>query len=263
MNINYCYFLQKARLVSQLYSNAKILDYGCGKGEIVVAGRKEGINIYGTDKFYDGDPSYEEVKTNQNNVIFKLESNNKIPFPNRTFDLVISNQVIEHIDDLETALSEIYRVMKLDGIFISRFPIYETVYEGHIGIPFAHWFFPKSKLRYYYTFLARSINFGYNKADKSNLQWTKDSLKWIDRYTYYRKKSEIFEIFEKYFEIDTKEIEIDYLQYRISQLPIDGHKNISNLLSIPLIANCLRYLLHKGSGIVISAKKTKSLLTEK
>jgi ubiquinone/menaquinone biosynthesis C-methylase UbiE len=258
MNKNHCYFLQKAMLVSQLYTNAKILDYGCGKGEIVVAGRKEGLNIYGTDNFYDGEPNYlEEVKKTNllNHAIFKLENNNKITFQDREFDFVISNQVVEHIEYLETALSEIYRVMKPNGVFIARFPIQETVYEGHIGIPFAHWFYPKSKFRYYYTLFLRSLGLGYHKADKSNLQWTKDSLEWIDQYTYYRPIAEIFEIFEKYFEIDTKEIEIDYLQYRISQLPIFWHKNISNLLSIPLLANGLRYLLHKGSGIVIEAKK--------
>lgn len=257
MNPNYLYFLQKAKSIAELRPNLKILDYGCGRGEIVVAGRKEGLDIYGSDIFYEGDRiCIEELKKNNllGDAILEIE-NNRIPFPDEMFDLVISNQVFEHVEDLEKTLSEIYRVMKPGAFFISRFPTKEIFFEGHIGIPFCHWFSKKSKIRYYYTLFLRTLNFGYHKGNKSNTQWTKDALEWIDKYTHYRKRFQIIEDFENYFEIDLKETETDYLRYRISQLAI--RKGVFNLLSITIVVRSLRFILHQLTGIVIKAKKVK------
>ena len=40
-----------------------------------------------------------------------------IPYDDATFDVVIANHVLFYIKDLPTALSEIYRVLKPDGVF--------------------------------------------------------------------------------------------------------------------------------------------------
>jgi len=41
--------------------------------------------------------------------------NRKLPYRDGTFDLVHANQVIEHISDLDTFLSEIHRVLRVGG----------------------------------------------------------------------------------------------------------------------------------------------------
>lgn len=46
----------------------------------------------------------------------------KLPFPDGCFDVVFSSNVLEHIPDLETTLSEIQRVMKPDGRTIHILP---------------------------------------------------------------------------------------------------------------------------------------------
>lgn len=46
-----------------------------------------------------------------------------IPFSDGTFDYVIANHVLEHIIEEEKALSELKRVIKLDGSIILSFPI--------------------------------------------------------------------------------------------------------------------------------------------
>lgn len=43
----------------------------------------------------------------------------KFPFPSRSFQTVISNCVLEHIDDLNLTIEEIYRVLKPGGIFFT------------------------------------------------------------------------------------------------------------------------------------------------
>lgn len=46
-----------------------------------------------------------------------------IQYKDRTFDIVICNHVLEHIEDEKKAISEILRVLKPDGIFVFSFPI--------------------------------------------------------------------------------------------------------------------------------------------
>ena len=45
-----------------------------------------------------------------------------LPFPDKTFDLVTSNMVFEHLTDPETQLKEIFRVLKGNGILIFHTP---------------------------------------------------------------------------------------------------------------------------------------------
>ena len=53
-------------------------------------------------------------------------------FPDESFDAVICNHVLEHIDDFKT-LSEIYRILRPGGRFLAMVPIvegWETTYEN-------------------------------------------------------------------------------------------------------------------------------------
>ncbi len=55
-----------------------------------------------------------------------------MPFNDNTFDVLICNHVLEHIDDEPKALSEVYRVLKPNGWAILQVPInykLETTYE--------------------------------------------------------------------------------------------------------------------------------------
>ena len=49
----------------------------------------------------------------------------RIPFENEKFDIVISNQVFEHVADYDLAFKEISRVLKKEGISLNFF---------HLGI---------------------------------------------------------------------------------------------------------------------------------
>jgi len=46
----------------------------------------------------------------------------RIEYPDESFDVFTSGDVFEHIPDLDTALKEIYRVLKPGGIIVSSFP---------------------------------------------------------------------------------------------------------------------------------------------
>ena len=142
---------------------ARILDYGCGAGEsgggragrglwrcsarmCSTAARRHGPKPSGPD---DWVPSIHEMREG------------RLPFADGSFDLVINNQVMEHVEDLDAVLSEIHRVLKPGGALLSVFPSRDVFREGHIGIPFAHWFSKGSRLRFYYAWALRSTGLGH------------------------------------------------------------------------------------------------------
>ena len=67
-----------------------------------------------------------------------------IPFENDTFDLIIANAMLYHVKDIDSALSEVRRVLKKGGLFycatsgengMTRF-LYDALDE--LGIPCSH-----------------------------------------------------------------------------------------------------------------------------
>ena len=93
-----------------------VMDFGCGDG-------------FFTDVFY-GDLGKIEVGVDIDNGeldkakeigVYKklvLYNKKKLPFSNNHFSTVISNCVLEHVDDLHHDLSEINRVLKPNGVFL-------------------------------------------------------------------------------------------------------------------------------------------------
>jgi SAM-dependent methyltransferase len=50
-----------------------------------------------------------------------------LPYGNGTFDIVVASHVLEHIDNPERGIKELYRVVKPGGIVIVGVPIYDPV----------------------------------------------------------------------------------------------------------------------------------------
>ena len=59
-------------------------------------------------------------------------------FPDAHFDVVLSNQVLEHVRDPQAAIADMHRLLKPGGSLIVSFPVSDTWYEGHVGLYFAH-----------------------------------------------------------------------------------------------------------------------------
>jgi SAM-dependent methyltransferase len=193
----------------------KVLDYGCGAGVIVQKLRASGIDANGCDVFYEGGDYSSQVASGLiAGGIIKRMDDDIIPFDDAIFDLVINNQVIEHVPDLDVVLAEINRVLKPGGKVLSLFPDRGVWREGHVGIPFLHWFTKGSRLRVAYAFALRCVGLGYHKLDKSRWQWSEDACKWIDSWTYYRQFGVIRHAFQEHIGA-IRGLEADYLARRL------------------------------------------------
>jgi SAM-dependent methyltransferase len=194
-----------------------ILDFGCGAGSLVAEGRAAGLDIWGADVYYGGSATRRDAEAAGLLGTFIREiRDGRLPFDDSTFDLVVNNQVLEHVEDLDHELAGIHRVLKPGGVALSVFPARDVWREGHIGIPFAHWFPRGSRVRLWYAWALRSLGFGYWKEQAdTRRQWAIDKLAWIDAYTRYRSRAEIFRAFDRYFQ--NQPLEGDYIRYRLCQ----------------------------------------------
>lgn len=51
------------------------------------------------------------------------------------FDLIISNNVLEHVQEIEQAITNLTTALKRDGIMVHSCPNYSFPYEPHFGLP--------------------------------------------------------------------------------------------------------------------------------
>jgi ubiquinone/menaquinone biosynthesis C-methylase UbiE len=99
-----------------------ILDLGCARGRFVRALSASGGRVVGVDR------SWELLRTAPDSAggcSFVLSTATRLPFADSIYDGVVCIEVIEHIPELEAALSEIARVLKPGGraIIIDKNPV--------------------------------------------------------------------------------------------------------------------------------------------
>ena len=100
-----------------------VLDIGCGAGvDTLVAAIKVGPEgkATGIDLIPDmlKQAKRNLKKTSLENVTFQEASAEQLPFPDGTFDVVISNGVFNLIPDKAKALREVFSVLKSSGRFL-------------------------------------------------------------------------------------------------------------------------------------------------
>jgi SAM-dependent methyltransferase len=246
MDVTNRFVLDFARNFAAEHPGARILDFGCGAGTLVDAGLGAGLAMCGADVFYTG----AEARP-RGGAIYEIREG-ILPFAEATFGLVVNNQVMEHVEDLDAVLREIHRVLVPGGQVLSLFPSRDVFREGHIGIPFSHWFRPDSSIRFLYTWALRAMGFGIWKEQAPTArQWAVDKLRWIDLYTRYRTRREIFETYGRYFRNETRES--DYIRYRLLDRP--GRAWVVTTLRFPPFAFAARALFRKLAFFVILSHK--------
>lgn len=103
----------------------KILDIGCGRGEMVLYVIKNGAKAVGIDYANDSIELAKLLKSKQDKTIqskmsFKVMDAKKLKFRNSTFDMVIMTDVVEHLypEELDEVFQQIKRVLKRDGLLL-------------------------------------------------------------------------------------------------------------------------------------------------
>jgi len=110
--------------VRELVSGKEVLDFGCGTGYGTARLAKHCSRIVGIDISADA-ISYAQRSFKDSNLQYlaiKPVESQRLPFPQSSFDVVLSFQVIEHVRDENAYLAEIKRVLRPGGLFVVATP---------------------------------------------------------------------------------------------------------------------------------------------
>jgi ubiquinone/menaquinone biosynthesis C-methylase UbiE len=121
-NIIYDEHLVRYKLAAQLARGKRVLDIACGSGygaKILAEAGAEKVTAI------DRSPeAIEAAKQNYSheNIAYKTGDAEKIEAADDSFDLAVSFETIEHLENIEKYLAEIARVLSVQGIFLVSTP---------------------------------------------------------------------------------------------------------------------------------------------
>jgi SAM-dependent methyltransferase len=109
-----------AGLAARAPRAARLLDVGCWDGEQTARyAAVTGARPYGVELF--AAPAADAVARGVGVVRLDLERD-RFPFPDETFDVVVVNQVLEHLKNVWLPIAEMYRVLRTGGLLVASVP---------------------------------------------------------------------------------------------------------------------------------------------
>jgi ubiquinone/menaquinone biosynthesis C-methylase UbiE len=163
---------------SGISSNSNVLEIGCGDGALTgLIYKKFKCNLNGTEPDEDGIRFCKEMFSKYNyKAEFSLVTGYSLPFPSNHFDFVILADVIEHLQQPDTMLVEMQRLLKQGGKAIITTPIRTME-------------FPEDKMHVHEFFPSELIS-----LCKENFNGTVEAiyshpLVWHERYSYGKKRT--------------------------------------------------------------------------
>jgi len=139
----------------------RILDVASGMGTAALYGLLQGLDCIGiepdvrklkfTHERMDAGGMPKEWKAR-----FHRAVGESLPFQTASFDAVMSYQTLEHVQDMQSVLREMMRVLKPSGALYLRCPDYRGTYEGHYLLPWLP-LMPRPLAKFYLRLCGRPI----------------------------------------------------------------------------------------------------------
>ena len=141
--------LRRLERVRPLPAGSRVLDVGAAAGNFVLACRQLGYVCEGVEPGANARAAAAALGEHLRSPLELAEgSAESIPFPDASFDLVHAASVIEHVIDLDKAISEVYRVLKPGGVFWFNSASSMSPWQGEIrGFPLFGWYPNSVKLK--------------------------------------------------------------------------------------------------------------------
>lgn len=120
-------------------AGANVLDVGCGDAGVLIALAEAGATAVGVEPWARS-VERGRIRAEEHGVEVALQEAvaESLPFPDATFDLVILDNVLEHVEDRERSLSEIHRVLAPGGLLYlvtpKPFALHSLVSDPHYAL---------------------------------------------------------------------------------------------------------------------------------
>ncbi|AKH42840.1 SAM-dependent methyltransferase [Altererythrobacter atlanticus] len=194
----------------------RILDIGCGDGRLINSLQslftrhmpELQVEICGFDI---GEHGFKDSSQLSGTLELLTENHPGIDWSNRvrlisdgdpwgyeagSFDLAVSNQVIEHVEDLQHFLVNLRETLAPGGQSVHVFPLSQCMQEAHCLVPFSHWI-KDYNYRVAWIALLSRLGIGRYRVDRKLLghdtvaRHAEETAKFIECWTTYRSFGEI------------------------------------------------------------------------
>ena len=281
---------------------ARLLDFGCGAGEIVALALAAGFDAYGVDT-YDTNPqkcglvcargwrggrarnqSLIPARHRSDSVnelagwyeamwqqyagparvlnerllgdrILRVPPGAALPFPDASFDAVVSNQVFEHIPDLGPVAAELARVLAPGGLLVAVFPTREILVEPHLKAPLVHWFPPGSASQRAALHASHALGL-CNRPGQSRRDWVAEERANLQHHIFHRRVSAAIAALSPWFAL-TARGEAAFLRHRLAL-----HPRLAPAARLPRLFNPLlaRLTLRLANAVLILRRRDHSAI---
>ena len=111
---------RRALLLAEVRSGERVLDLGCGAGRFVAVLREAGADAVGVEL---AEAALERARQNVSGADLRLlDPGGSLPLGHGEVDLVWCSEVLEHVPDTATLLTEVRRVLKRGGRLLLTVP---------------------------------------------------------------------------------------------------------------------------------------------
>lgn len=158
-----------SHFVPKSLADTNWLDVGCGNGEIAmnIALRVKSVAAVDPEAWR----CWQKYENQVGNLKFYNNSGDNLPFLENSFDIVLCNQVYEHVANPIRLIDEIYRVLKPGGCCYFAGPNLLFPIEPHVMLPFVHWLPRKVVIYFMKSFRATNILDAYSSDYWTLLKW--------------------------------------------------------------------------------------------
>ena len=133
---------RRLQRVAPIPAGARVLDIGAGTGGFLAACQEMGYTCSGVEPWAEARETARALGESLGISVDVIEgAAESLPFADATFDVVHANSVLEHVDDLDRALAETFRVLKPGGMFWFYTASAMCPSQGEIrGFPLFGWY---------------------------------------------------------------------------------------------------------------------------
>lgn len=122
------------------FLNRSILDLGAGRGRFMFEVKKRGGNIVGLEPYKKYiEEAYKRASEEKVSLDIKEGVAENLPFGDKEFGFVNMNEVIEHVNDAEKSMKEVFRVLKEGGKVYISVPNRFGLKDQHFNLYFVNW----------------------------------------------------------------------------------------------------------------------------
>jgi SAM-dependent methyltransferase len=214
MSLNYPFIVELARRHSP--PPGRLLDFGCGRADVAALALEAGYDAYGVDTFLGVGDSSDNLGIAADKIgkrAFTIQPDGPMPFGEGFFDVVVANQVLEHVSDLEGVRDELARVTRHGGLLLALMPTAEILWEDHLKMPLVHRLPAGSGRQRQMIRAFRRLGFG-TLQHAPDEEWVSSAVSTLQQSVFHRPVSEYISTFSKSFRLIDEE-EPAWAHYRI------------------------------------------------